>query len=249
MWQAVLIVGSLLVGQEPAVPSGALTGQVARLIRQLDDDRPDNRQAAEAALIELGPDVLELLPATDAVASAEVRERLTRVRGRLQTERSRRSVEASLVSLDGDMTLAEALHAIQQQTGNALLGYEDLDQRVTIHWPQVPFWEALDQVLDEGHLTIDPFAGDRRGLMIRRARLAPLAGHRESTIRVYFVSSRRWSLRFAICGPRTWQGCESAFRSPGNRVPPPSSFHNHSTNSRHATIQVDRWRSVVGKEP
>ena len=40
------------------------------------------------------------------------------------------------------MTLAEALRAIQQQTGNALLGYDDVDQRVTIHWSQVPFWEA-----------------------------------------------------------------------------------------------------------
>jgi hypothetical protein len=169
----VLIFGSLLVGQEPAGPSGALTGQVARLIRQLDDDRPDSRQAAEAALVQLGPDVLELLPAPDAVASAEVRERLARVRGRLQTEQSRRSVEARLVSLDGDMTLAEALRAIQQQTGNALLGYDDVDQRVTIHWSQVPFWEALDQVLDEGHLTIDPFAGDHRGLMIRRAQAGP----------------------------------------------------------------------------
>ena len=72
---------------------------MARLIRQLDDDRPDIRQAAEAALVQLGPDVLELLPAPDAVASAEVRERLARVRGRLQTEQSRRSVEARLVSL------------------------------------------------------------------------------------------------------------------------------------------------------
>ena len=227
MWRAVWIVGSLLVGQEPAVPSGAVTGQVARLIRQLDDDRPDRRQAAEAALVQLGPDVLELLPAPDAVASAEVRERLARVRERLQTQRSRRSVEARLVSLDGDMTLAEALRAIQQQTGNALLGYDDVDQRVTVHWSQVPFWEALDQVLDEGHLTIDPFAGDRHGLMIRPRRRVPLAGRRESTIRVSFVSSRRWSLRFAICGCRTWRECASAFRSPGNRVPPPSFFHNH----------------------
>ena len=153
------------------------------------------------------------------------------------------------MSLDGDMTVAEALRAIQQQTGNALLGYDDVDQRVTVHWSQVPFWEALDQVLDEGHLTIDPFAGDRRGLMIRRRRPGPLAGRRESTIRVSFVSSRRWSLRFAICGCRTWRECASAFRSPGNRVPLPSSFHNHSANSRHATIRVDWWRSVVGKEP
>jgi hypothetical protein len=38
---------------------------------------------------------------------------------------------------------------------------------------QVPFWEALDQVLDEGQLTIDPFAGEQRGLMVSRAPSGP----------------------------------------------------------------------------
>ena len=174
MWQAAFLVGSLVVGQTPAVPSAELVGQVSRLVRQLDDDRPDTRQAAEASLIQLGPDVLELLPTTDAVTSAEVRERITRVRSQLQHVQARRSVEESLVSLDGEMTVAEALRAIQQQTGNTLLGYEEFAQRVTVRMSQVPFWEALDQVLDEGQLTIDPFAGEHRGLMISRAPNGPV---------------------------------------------------------------------------
>ena len=139
---------------------------MAVLIRQLDDDRMDTRQAAEAALIELGPDILELLPAADVPTTAEVRERLARVRGQLQTQQARRSLDASRVSLDGEMSLAEALRAIQQQTGNALVGYEDFDQRVTVHFQQTPFWEAVDQLLDQAQLRIDPFAGGGQGLKV-----------------------------------------------------------------------------------
>ena len=223
MWQAVFIVGSLLVGQTPAVPSGELAGQVARLIRQLDDDRPAIRQAAEASLMQLGPDVLELLPATDAVTSAEVRERLTCIRGHLQHEQARRSVEASLVSLDGEMTVADALRAIQQQTGNTLLGYEDFDQRVTVRMSQVPFWEALDQVLDEGQLTIDPFAGEHRGLMVSRAPSGPAAPGTASP------PSGRISFRAddGLCGSR------SAGSGPGRDACPRidrlgATYHTHS---------------------
>ncbi|MHB0957637.1 MAG: hypothetical protein ACYC0X_17980 [Pirellulaceae bacterium] len=189
MWQAVFIVGSLLMAQEPTAPgptapgptapeptapeptapSAALIEKAARLVRQLDDDRPEIRQAAEATLIQLGPNILELLPLTDAATSAEVRERLTRIRGQLQSEHSRRSVAASRVTLEGEMSLAEALQAIEQQTGNVLLQDEDYEQRVTLDLQQVPFWEALDRVLDEGGLTIDPFAGDQRSLRIRPA--------------------------------------------------------------------------------
>ncbi len=128
----------------------------------------DTRQAAEAALIELGPDILELLPAADVPTTAEVRERLARIRGQLQTQQARRSLDASRVSLDGEMSLAEALRAIQQQTGNALVGYEDFDQRVTVHFQQTPFWEAVDQLLDQAQLRIDPFAGGGRELKVVR---------------------------------------------------------------------------------
>jgi hypothetical protein len=175
MWTSMLVVASLLVGQGPAAQHTELARTVAVLIRQLDDDRVDTRQAAEAALIELGPDILEVLPAADTPTTAEVRERLARIRGQLQIQQARRSLDASRVSLDGEMSLAEALRAIQQQTGNALVGYEDFDQRVTVQFQQTPFWEAVDQLLDQAQLRIDPFAGAGRGLKVVRGPMSRAA--------------------------------------------------------------------------
>jgi hypothetical protein len=173
MWTAMLVVASLWTAQEPAAQQTELARRVAALVRQLDDDRVDTRQAAETALIELGPDALDLLPAADAPITPEVRQRLTRIREQLQTQQARRVLEASRVSLDGEMSLAEALRAIQQQTTNTLVGYEDLDQRVTVHCQQTPFWDAIDQLLDQAQARIDPFAGGGQGLRV----VAGPAGH------------------------------------------------------------------------
>jgi len=164
MWSLILVAG-FVCGQVPAKEAEDLPGRVAGLVRQLDDDRVATRQAAEAALLDLGPDALELLPAADAPLSAEVRERIARIRQQLQIQHARRALEASRVTLDGEMALAAALEALEKQTGNAFVGYEDLQQRITVDVRQKPFWEALDQLLDQAHLRVDPF-GSGGGLSV-----------------------------------------------------------------------------------
>lgn len=166
MWTSMIVAASLIAVQEPAAPQTELSRRVAALVRQLDDDRLDARQGAEKSLLELGPDALDLLPAADAPASPEVRRRLARVRDQLQTQHARRTLEASRVDLAGEMSLAEALRAIQQQTGNPLVSSEDLDQRVTVHFEQTPFWDAMTQLLDQANARIDPFTGAGQGLRI-----------------------------------------------------------------------------------
>ena len=67
------------------------------------------------------------------------------------------------------MTLGKALQTLQESTGNAIEGYADFaDQQVTIDVDQAPFWEALDQVLDQAKLTIYPYAGSDAALRIVR---------------------------------------------------------------------------------
>ncbi len=143
--------------------------QVARLVRQLDDEQWSRRQRAEEALLSLGPDILNLLPRESVRTSPEARQRLARVRNQLQVVYASRAVEASSVTLQGTMTLAKALQAMQESSGNAIEGYTDFaDQLVTIDVEQMPFWEALDQVLDQAKLTIYPYAGDDAVLRIVR---------------------------------------------------------------------------------
>ncbi len=142
----------------PAKPD--MAQQVARLVRQLDDDQWTRRQTAEAELIKMGPAILPLLPGGDARMSAELKERLMRVRSHLQVEYARQVVEPTRVTIQGKMSLADAIKKIEETTGNRIAGYEALAaESVTLDLQDVPFWEALDRVLDQAKLTIDPYAG------------------------------------------------------------------------------------------
>ncbi len=160
MLSSLLILMGSCLSQSDASQQPDTAGEVAKLVRQLDDDQRARRQSAEAELIKLGPGVLELLPPAEARMSPELKERLARVRSQLQVEYARQVVEPSRVTLQGTISLAEALRTIQQATGNQIEGYEDLEnERVTVDLPQVPFWEAFDRVLDQVKLAVDPYAG------------------------------------------------------------------------------------------
>jgi hypothetical protein len=79
-----------------------LEARVRRLIRQLDASQLRQRDAAEKELASLGPKVLGLLPAPDDRQSAEVVQRLGRVRQQLQQAEADASVRATRVSLRVD---------------------------------------------------------------------------------------------------------------------------------------------------
>ena len=57
MIASLVLIGSLLVAQAPATPPGdaALQSEVHALVRQLNADKKDRREAAEKRLVALGP--------------------------------------------------------------------------------------------------------------------------------------------------------------------------------------------------
>lgn len=164
-----LLIGCSILGQ--ADDSGAeLQLEVRRLVRQLDDDSLENRQAAEKALVELGPEVLKLLPPVTRNTSAEVKVRLDRVRKALETASAEAAAEASTFTLEGEMPLSEALAELEKQTGNKVMdfrgqfGQQRTDPNVTADFDETPFWIALDQLLDQANMTIYNFSG-REGVV------------------------------------------------------------------------------------
>jgi len=161
-----LTAGTILLAQAGTPRDPTLLREVGRLVRQLDDDAMVERQAAEEALTAMGPDVLGLLPPITPRTSPEVKARLERVRTALQTELSRRFVDATHVTLRGRLGLVEVCESFWKQTGNEIAGFQDLPGEVDVDFQAVPFWAALDQVLDQAQLTIDPFAGRRRTLVL-----------------------------------------------------------------------------------
>jgi hypothetical protein len=162
-----LLVGGLLLGQAETPTAPAQAETVRGLVRELDAAEKAPRDAAERQLIELGPGVLALLPQATDRTPAEVRLRLDRIRAQLERAQADASARASTVMLRGEkLKLSDVLAAIAQQTGNKIIdfrpqfGEEAADVEIAVNFDKTPFWQALDQVLDQAGLTIYGHAGE-----------------------------------------------------------------------------------------
>ncbi|MGE0534295.1 MAG: hypothetical protein AB7O68_04925 [Pirellulales bacterium] len=162
------------VGEEAETsepPSAELAAEVRSLLRQLDSAELARRDAAEARLTELGPAVIDLLPRGGQRLSAEVEQRVERIRAKLELARARKFVQPSRVTLKGRLKLSAILKSIAEQTGNTITDYrqefgqdaEDLEVDLAID--NVEFWLALEQLLDKTDLVLYPYA-EKGGLAV-----------------------------------------------------------------------------------
>ncbi len=163
-----LLAGCLATGQAegPAAAQADLAPAVERLVRQLDAREKSQRDGAEDQLLKLGTRALALLPAPDN-GTAEVKNRLGRVRVALEKQRAEEEIRASRITLSGqNMPLAEAIAAVQQQTGNKIVdfrqqfGQEPNDVFLKLDYDRAEFWPTLDQILDQASMTTYPFSGE-----------------------------------------------------------------------------------------
>lgn len=172
-----LLMSCLLLGQPAKPAEGAtkdtvLEEKVKKLVRQLDNDELAKRVAAEKELVELGPPALDLLPAVTARTPAEVKDRLDRVRKALEVASVEAATKATVVTLQGEMSLAEAFASLEKQTKNRIVDYrqkfnqEKRDMQIKVDLEKVPFWEAFDKVLDEAQLTVYNFGGEPHTLFV-----------------------------------------------------------------------------------
>jgi hypothetical protein len=159
-----LLVSSLLAGQAGTPVDEGLRTDVRRLVRQLDAAELAQREAAEADLLKRGAAILDLLPTPTDRTSAEVRQRLGRIRQKLQQQAADAAGRATTITLHADaMPLAKALAEFSRQSGNKIVDYRDSfgqptpDVTVKVNFDKAPFWAALDQMLDQAGLTLYPF--------------------------------------------------------------------------------------------
>ncbi len=144
-----------------------LAVETKRYVRQLNANSAAERDAAEAALVKLGPEVLGHLPPVNRFTPAEVKERLGRVRSVLETKVAKAAAEPTRVTLKGQMSLAEALESLEQQTGNRIAKYRQRSGTVTVDFDQVLYWQALDEILDQAGLSIEEYGGVPNTLVLR----------------------------------------------------------------------------------
>jgi hypothetical protein len=169
-----LILGLTLMAAGDATPP--TKADLPKLIRELDADEAATRDAAEKQLLELGVAALNQLPAESKDISAEATKRIQRIRAALEGRLAATAGEASLVTLHGKHSIQDVLQKITEQTENpihdgwsktdALLGQRLLE----LDLDKVPFWEALDEILDVAGLTIAPFSEERGLLLVPAAK-------------------------------------------------------------------------------
>ena len=158
----------MLAGQGEATANDDLRLRVRGLVRQLNAPQLAQRDAAEAKLLSLGPAVLDLLPPMTERTPAEVKQRIGRIRQRLQRAVAESAATASLVTLRADaMPISKIFEAIQRQTGNKIVdfrkqfGHQETDPKLKVDFDKTPFWKAIDRVLDQAKLTVYPFGQER----------------------------------------------------------------------------------------
>ena len=175
MMPALALIGGVLLGQAEPTASDDLELQVRRLVRQLDAPQLAERESAEKKLVELGPNVLDLLPQGPDRTSAEVAQRVERIRQQLQRIMAESAGQASPVTLQGEMTIAEAAAKLEAQTGNKIVlrlprsgPGEEGGPKLTLDLENVPFWQALDEILDQAGLGIYPYGEEKAIYVVPR---------------------------------------------------------------------------------
>ena len=160
---------------QPTSEAQPLAKHVKELVDRLHAGTPEDRQAAENELVALGVGVLDELPAEHNRMPQEVKSRLTRIRDRLEKEAGRIATQAATISLTGELKLSEILGKFETLTGNRVIDYRNqigqtsTDPNIEVDFSETPFWEALDHVMSETNLMIDPYSGGMRTLALVEA--------------------------------------------------------------------------------
>ncbi len=160
---------SAALAQDSTTPAESLEQQVARLVEQLDAAQASSRQAAESELIDLGESIGELLPDADNALPPEAKRRLERVRAAIaKLSASKAANERNLgdVRLAGATTLTMALEAISRDSRIEFEHRAPPETPIQPFVSPLPFWHALDYVLDQANLDIDFYGGETNTLAL-----------------------------------------------------------------------------------
>jgi hypothetical protein len=145
-------------------PKPEVKHKVDQLVKQLGDADSDKQAAAVAALLKMGPDVLDLLPSGDANLTPAQQNQLRSVRTTLRDARAQKDLAPRTVALkSANLPLSQALKELARQTG---LVVEDqrrqkTDPQIAVTWDNATFWEALDEIALKADLRVSLY--DREG--------------------------------------------------------------------------------------
>lgn len=138
---------------------------VETLSKQLDATKESERDAAEKALWELGPEALDFLPPISEALSAEQQMRIERLREKLNAERTMDVQEPRRVTVIGRMSAYKALESISTQSRNRIpmsrfRGVQEFSAENEYAIEDMNYWEAVDEILAGVGWRIEPLTVD-----------------------------------------------------------------------------------------
>lgn len=180
-----VLTGGLTVTAWGQASDAALRDRVAQLVEKLGSDTAAQRDAAQEALIKLGPKALTALPDEAKIQGQERKDRLAKVRAALLEANDRSALTAAKVTIQGQgIRLSEALRQLQSQSGNGLtdlreqMGADVTNPALDLDIQDKPFLEALDILTKKAELSTTYFTGDGTiGLMAEAPPAQPLLAY------------------------------------------------------------------------
>ena len=142
---------------------------VRPLLLQLESATLSERDEAERGLIALGGAVLPFLPKVDDDTSGEMKIRLQRIRQSLDEVDLEAFFEASKITLEGSMTVSEAIDEIMDQTDNVIVLQGDDaagDIEIVLAANEQPFWDVMGFIIEEAGLRINAFGTTENELVL-----------------------------------------------------------------------------------
>ena len=165
----------LLLWTVPLFPAPApppdLKEKVKALVEQLAGKDTAKQQAAAAALIKLGPDVLPLLPPVSDKPDEGLNKVLAPVRKALREQRVQRDLTPLPITIESDdMPLSKALESIAKRTGITVEDKRDMgdDPHYKLRIKNMTFWQALDSLAQEADARVNFYEGDGKLALVKR---------------------------------------------------------------------------------
>ncbi|HEX5269993.1 MAG TPA: hypothetical protein VFW33_05880, partial [Gemmataceae bacterium] len=139
-----------------------LKEKVNALVEQLKDKDGGKQDAAAVELMQLGPDALPYLPKPNAKLTTSQKNALGQVRKQLRDQQIQRDLAPRLVTINGEMTLSQALTELEKQTDIKVEDRRESDDpKMTLKLNKVTFWQALDVIAGQCDGKIDYYRASK----------------------------------------------------------------------------------------
>ncbi len=164
----VALVFGLMI-QTATVAQEKIDKQVKKLVTQLKSDDKETVSDATEKLIELGVPALDTLEQSAELANDELKKTLVSIRDKIEQIQGEKKAKSTTVTLEGEMSLADALKELSKQAKTTFtVQGESAEGKLELSMKDVPFWNAIDEIMDQAKMQLSAYGGENGQLSLVR---------------------------------------------------------------------------------